>query len=115
MNSKEITDKLATECMGWVSDGMYYREQHINIIADCSPIAILVINWHPLTDWNHMMICVEKMRKQGWFFALELAHFQCHVRVQRHNDYYNINNEDPLLAIAEAIGKAQGWWEEDSK
>ena len=115
MDKAKITDKLATECMGWEKYGNHWR-LHKDGELPYYPAQAKIDDWHPLTDWNQMMGCVENMddclhlKQHGvkgvWcviFCGLGSLNVEAH-------DW--CHNEDPLLAIAEAIGKAQRWWED---
>lgn len=56
--------------------------------------------WHPLTDLNQAFMVVEKMRKKGWIFNLEIDKNTCVASFGNGTTF--AKSKDPATAILKA-------------
>lgn len=73
LTDEQIIERVAVEVMQWHPDGKMWKENaephyvrgHTeDVCYDGDEYKA----WNPLTDWNHTMEVVEKLRAEGWAF-----------------------------------------------
>ena len=126
MDKKEMDRLLAEEVMGWVVqahdikppfDFWWHNEN------DWPTVKISL--WHPTKSWDQMMMCVEKMRGYGYSYKIWDTDKYYHCKfIEKYINGEKLlpevtlfsgwqgDNKNPLLAIGEAILRAEGKWEE---
>ena len=107
---KQEMDKALAEVMGWVVqahdieppfDFWWHNEN------DWPTVKISL--WHPTKSWDQMMMCVEKVN--------DCLHYKQHGEKGTPCAMFCgawphwVSNKDPILAIGEAILRAEGKWE----
>ena len=102
MTPEETERKLAEKVMGWRISAPWGEDGLKSYIDKNDKPVMLVSNWHPRSDLNQLMMCVEKMRGTVMFgfYKEELGVIWANGKVA------TSFNKDPKFAIAEAILKA---------
>lgn len=97
---------IAENVMGWVPHGDWCYENHPDNVL------ILSSDWHPTRNIQQAFEVVEKMREDGYGFALELPMSGgCYAEFWKESNYDTVtfkaeHNDTPTLAICEAAKKA---------
>ena len=124
MEREKIEEKLATECMGWKCRMTSTKDAPglwgYGYIDKTKKFMCWHCDWHPLSDWNQLMMCVKqvcRINKQQlelcitisadgleWLVIIMALDNPCALPMAQ--------ADKARLTAAEAIGKAQGWWEE---
>jgi hypothetical protein len=66
----QLIEKVAVDVMGWWRRKEPLTEREIWVNAGGEHAAYRR-SWNPLTDWNHTMDAVERMRARGFFWFVE--------------------------------------------
>ena len=61
MTDEELTEKLAVDVMGWEWSSSFMAYFPTNRKAVVLSDGIFKKEFQPLTDWNHLMMCVQKI------------------------------------------------------
>ena len=62
MTPEEMERELAEKVMGWHISAPWGEEGLKSYIDKNDKSVMLIYDWHPLSDWKQLMMCVEKMR-----------------------------------------------------
>lgn len=69
MTEQEKIEKLAIEIMGWHKEFNLKVESYYNWVNNKGEFKVTML-WNPYTSWNDAGMIVERLKKQGYKFAL---------------------------------------------
>ena len=105
MTPEEVERELAIKVMGWHISAPWGEEGLKSYTDKNNKSVMLIYNWYPLSDWNQLIMCVEKFVADGNDIEMGMPFANAEDGWAQTSQGPLIGNDNFKLAIAEVILK----------